>query len=66
MRGQDRWVSVSDLVTGTEIAERYGVTPAAVANWTARYDDFPQPVKEVPRLRLWLWTEVERWLRQYE
>ncbi len=56
-------VDVDDLVTPSEIAERAGVTAAAVSNWSARDVTFPSPVKDTSRCRIWLWSEVQLWLR---
>lgn len=62
----DRLVRLSDLVSLSEIAERAGVTPQAIAMWHVRdqgtSQGFPLPVRDVPRSRLWLWAEVEPWL----
>lgn len=62
------WVRVSDLVSPEQIAERTGVGVNAVVNWagrpTKRGPAFPDPVRDVPRSRLWLWPQVEVWLRE--
>ena len=38
------------LVTREEWAALRGVKPRAVAQWAARYDDFPAPIIGPPRL----------------
>lgn len=58
----DTWVRLGDLVTLHDIAKRSGVSLQAVANWAARDLGFPDPVRDEPRSRLWLWPDVERWL----
>ena len=55
-------VDVDDLVSAGQIAERAGVTVAAVSNWSARNVSFPAPVRDECRSRLWLWSEVQVWL----
>lgn len=57
-------VDTDDLVTATDIAERAGVSQAAVWNWLARREStrFPEPVFTAHRTTLWLWTDVHGWL----
>jgi len=57
-----RQVDVDDLVTSGQIAERLGIAfSETVSNWMTRYPDFPRPVWQVDRFRLWLWSEVRSW-----
>jgi hypothetical protein len=51
-----------ELVGVAEIAERAGVTPAAVANWRVRHDDFPEPLVQLRSGGVWDWEHVARWL----
>lgn len=56
---------VEDLVTRSMIAERAHVTPQAVGQWIRgerQGRDFPRPYT-VAGGGLWLWSEVNRWLR---
>jgi predicted DNA-binding transcriptional regulator AlpA len=60
-----RRVDVASLVSAAEIAERAGVaSPAAVHNWVTRFDDFPKPVRRWGSVSVWVWSDVERWLRK--
>ncbi|MEV7964803.1 hypothetical protein AB0O34_02330 [Sphaerisporangium sp. NPDC088356] len=60
-----------DLVGIPEIAERTGRSRQNVTQWVTgkRHNDltpFPAPEGTVGRARVWLWTEVNAWLRQLE
>lgn len=66
----DRWVEVGDLVDHATIAERAGVTRPAINHWrdgkgAAASHPFPPAVAQFGPTRLWLWSEVEPWLRRY-
>jgi len=56
-----------DLVSTSDIAERTRRTRQNVAQWISgeRHQDppFPKPETFVGRSRVWLWSEVNRWLR---
>jgi hypothetical protein len=52
----------ADLVGLAEIAERAEVTTSTVHNWTKRWSDFPNPVRELASGRVWLWSEVSGFL----
>lgn len=54
----------TDLVGTHEIAQRVGVRPNTVRQWTLRYDDFPRPVQQLGAGRLWDWNDIEIWLRR--
>lgn len=57
-----RTIDTDDLVAPPQIAERLGLAfTQTVHNWIARYPDFPAPVWEYGRIRLWLWSEVQSW-----
>jgi len=59
-----RKVYVDDLVGAVEVADRLGLSHTAnVHSWRRRHADFPQPVAIVSGTYLWLWPEVERWVR---
>lgn len=45
-----------------EIARRAGVTPAAVTNWRIRHDDFPRPIKEIGKTKLFSARQINAWL----
>ena len=52
------------IVVGiSEIAMRAGVQKPAVQNWRNRYPDFPEALEELVTGPVWLWTEVEAWLK---
>jgi hypothetical protein len=52
-----------ELVGIHEVAAMAGVTTSAVANWTARYVDFPEPLAELHCGRIYDREEVQRWLK---
>lgn len=52
-----------DMVTQADIARRYGVSRAAVAQWLP-LDGWPRPVIEAGRTRLWDAAEVDQWVGQ--
>lgn len=52
-----------DLVDTTEIAEMLGLASFRVVSvYRARYADFPSPVVDKPRAKLWLRADIEAWL----
>ncbi|GAA0995985.1 hypothetical protein GCM10009555_091070 [Acrocarpospora macrocephala] len=56
-----------DIVDVDSIAERSGVSAAAVSNWTSGArggGGFPRPVIERRRGSLWSWSQVSRWLEE--
>jgi hypothetical protein len=69
MAEDDRMVRVGDLVTVTTIAERAGVTRAAVSNWRHRHADFPLPLvihgEGARSLPVFEWPEVADWLEHH-
>ncbi|MEY2464932.1 MAG: hypothetical protein QOH64_3070 [Acidimicrobiaceae bacterium] len=57
-----RRLDVDKLVGTVEIARLLGVKrPQVVHDWMRRHPDFPAPVLELSRVRVWYWPEVERW-----
>lgn len=55
---------MDNLVGTAEIAQRLGVKrPQVVHDWMRRHDDFPQPVAEVSRVKVFNWPDVERWAK---
>lgn len=58
---------VPDLVTSAEIARRAGVTRQAVSKWpdeSGPLDRFPLPYAPTGSGPVWLWGEVNEWLRR--
>lgn len=67
-----------DYVGLSEIAERADVLPSAVSNWLKRYSNvdcgngcdahcpkqFPDPLINLPRRKIWNWEDVVEWLRE--
>lgn len=53
-----------DLVGPAEVAERAGVTRAAVDRWRERHPAFPAPIVRLRQGPVWHWADVERWLRE--
>jgi hypothetical protein len=52
------------LVGLTEIAQRAGVQKPVVSMWRTRHKDFPEVVSNLHAGPVWLWPEVEKWLRE--
>lgn len=52
-----------DLVNGKGIARMFGVTPSTVANWEARYPNFPPPldIPGVVGIPLWERLTILEW-----
>lgn len=59
-----RWVESSDLIGMNDIARRSGVGPSAVCNWSTRHEGFPEAVAIVGGRPVFLWSEVEGWLKE--
>ena len=55
---------MESLVGITEIAERSGVTRAAVCNWRYRQDGFPEPLAVLAFGSIWWWPQIKQWLTQ--
>lgn len=49
-----------DLVGPSEIAERLGVTPAAVYQWRQR-GQLPGPLAVVSGVPVWAWETIKQW-----
>lgn len=59
-----RRVDVDDLVGLDEIARRLGMGYSTSAhNLVRRHADFPPPVANVGRIRIWTWPDVEKWAK---
>lgn len=54
---------LDDLVANIDIADMLGVRSSAVANWTLRHPDFPDPVLRVARGAIPLYNrdEIVEW-----
>lgn len=57
-------VAMADLVGIAEIASRAGVTKDAVQQWRRRDIGFPAPEVTLAATPVWVWDDVERWLRE--
>lgn len=68
-------VETKNLISQHNLAQRLGISTAAISNWRVRHDDFPVPVYEDVLVNksksrrsgshtvMFLWPEVDRWLR---
>lgn len=57
-------VDPSQLVGAAEIAERLGLSSFRIVHqWRRRHPDFPAPVVELKQAKVWLWPEVEAWVK---
>jgi hypothetical protein len=55
-------VDPADLMDSGEVADQLGLSSfRAVSGYRARYTDFPAPVVDRPRCKLWLRQDIERW-----
>ncbi len=70
-----RKIDVDDLVTAADIAARLPAVrqgkskgskqgPQVVHTWIARYEDFPEPLREIGGRKVWSWGDVKKWMRQ--
>lgn len=50
------------LAGTAEIADRMGVTTAAIHMWRSRHHDFPQPVAKLRAGSVYWWPDVEAWV----
>lgn len=57
-------LNTRELVGAQEIADRLGWDRSTVANWAARYDDFPKPVAWLHAGRIWRWSNVLAWAKR--
>ncbi|HYI62263.1 MAG TPA: hypothetical protein VEW93_10725 [Acidimicrobiales bacterium] len=59
-----RKIDADDLVLAQDIADRVDLAHyQQVHSWRTRHPDFPAPVREWGRIRIWYWPDVEAWLR---
>lgn len=56
-------VAFEDLAGRQEIADRLGVTVAAVDTWRRRYPTFPTPLVVLSATPIWRWSAVASWAR---
>lgn len=57
-----RRVDVDDLVDSADVAQLLGLSERNSVNlYRRRYPDFPAPVFERPRSRLWIRSEILEW-----
>lgn len=58
-------MSAHRLVGVAEIAEMLGASRSRVLQLVDTYDDFPEPDAELASGRIWLRTDIERWIRMH-
>ena len=56
---------MNDLITVTRIATLLGVSRQRVFTLIAEHPEFPRPVIDAPRRRLWERQDVDRWVEQW-
>lgn len=55
-------IDPGDLVNAAQVAERLGLSHReSVSTYVKRYGDFPAPIYQHGKMRLWLWSEVRAW-----
>lgn len=52
------------LLTQVEIAEQLGITEQAVWNWSKRYNDWPAPVQQNRRTKLYDAKDISAFLKR--
>ncbi len=62
--------TMTELMGGSALARRYGVSPSCFANWESRHaDTFPRPAVLLERKRsrqaLWDVVAMDEWVRNY-
>lgn len=63
-RDVGRSVEVENLIEAQGIADRLGLKQRqTIDSWIDRHDDFPAPLGQWGRTRLWDWLEVEAWAK---
>lgn len=53
-----------DIVGVNEVAQMGGVSRQAVANWRARFSDFPKPIADLASGPIFVRSQVRAWLRK--
>lgn len=62
-----RMVAVEDLIDATTVASILGLAHSnSVATYLHRYEDFPRPVFDGPRCKVWSRVDVGVWLKSHE
>lgn len=59
----DREIPIKDLLTPSQIAERFGVSRPAVSNWIKR-GGFPEPLLTIEMVRLYSARDVVTWISE--
>lgn len=54
-------VNTYDLINATEVADMMGLTRQRVVQLSAERDDFPTPVYDERRTRLWRRDDIRQW-----
>lgn len=55
-------VDPAQLIDSSEVAELLGLSSfRSVSEYRSRYQDFPAPIVDRPRCKLWLRPDVEAW-----
>lgn len=55
--------SHTELVIGSDIAQRLGISPQRV-NVLVNGPGFPKPLGKLGRSYVWRWSSIERWARE--
>lgn len=62
-----RTVAVEDLIDATTVASMLGLAHSnSVATYLHRYVDFPRPVFDRPRCKVWSRNDVVEWMASHE
>lgn len=58
-------IRIEDIAGVKEIAELIGISTAGLSNLRNRYDDFPEPIKNLAATPLFMISEVESWMEAH-
>lgn len=56
---------LANIVTTGDIADRLGVAPNRVGNWTRRHPSFPKPIRTFGKAAVYWWPDVAGWALAY-
>jgi len=62
-----RMVAVEDLIDARTVASMVGLAHSnSVATYLHRYADFPRPVFDRPRCKVWSRNDVAAWVKSHD
>jgi len=55
--------ALADMAGNVDLAKKYDVLPATVANWKVRYPDFPAPLTHISGAPVFSFKQVAKWYK---